>query len=155
MLGIDVFSCVFRWIFHRNFMCHIPYILCGSLWVFWWKCISSILRIDLKMIFFGHHSFPCQEDCWFTSYFTRILYFSYTSLLASFGCRGQVIFLIWSMQRRKFSWRLQWLFSHHFEMSIFFYHKYFTSYIILLLGWTRIYVFYRWPTLAVCLYART
>ena len=33
----------------------------------------------MKRIFLGHHSFPCQEDSWFTSNLTLIIYFSYPS----------------------------------------------------------------------------
>lgn len=88
------------------------------------------------MIFLGHHSFPCQEDSWFTSNLTLIIY-TFHTLLMLFGCwydacRGKNsvegcsgCFLI-------------------ILKSVFFL-PYFTSYIILLLGWTRIDVFYWWP----------
>ena len=111
------------------------------------------MRIDIKMIFLGHHSFPCQEDSWFTCNLTLIIYFSYTSLVI--WMLSLSYFLIWCMQRQKFSWRLQWLFSHHFEISVFPTIFHFLHYTI---AWMdKNYVFYWWPKWLMFLwsYAKT
>lgn len=88
------------------------------------------------MIFFGHHSFPCQEDSWFTSNLTLIIY-TFHTLLMLFGCWYDACKGKNSVEGCSGCFLI-------ILKSVFFL-PYFTSYIILLLGWTRIYVFYGWP----------
>lgn len=82
-----------------------------------------------------------------------ILHWSYTfhTLLTSFGCRVYKLVSWYDACKGKNSVESCSGCFLIILKSVFFL-PYFTSYIILLLGWTRIDVFYWWPKWLLCLY---
>ena len=137
-----IFMC-FLMNFHRNFMSYSFYLV-AFLEFSDESAFLTFLRNDIKMIFLGNHSFPCQEDSWFTSNLTLIIYFSYTSHAIWMPSISYFLDMLHAEAKIHdhlkvavvvFSSFLNQCFSYHISLPTLYY----------MLGWTRIYVFYGWP----------